>query len=101
MAKLGKINHNNKRIKLVAKYAEKRSALRKESKDQSLSFEVRAEARRQLAKLPRNSAAVRVRNRCLITGRPRGVLSYFKISRIKFREMAHNGELPGVVKSSW
>jgi small subunit ribosomal protein S14 len=101
MAKLGKINHNNKRIKLVEKYAERRTALRKEAKNMRLSFEVRAEARRQLGRLPRNSAAVRVRNRCLLTGRPRGVLSYFKVSRIKFRELAHRGELPGVVKSSW
>lgn len=89
MAKKSVIARNNKRIKLVAKYAAKRAAL-KASGDYA-----------GLQKLPKNSSPTRVKNRCGITGRPRGYLRDFGLSRIKFRELASVGEIPGVRKSSW
>lgn len=101
MAKKGKLEHNKKRAKLVAKYAEKREDLRKKSKDMSLSDEERLAARAALNKLPANSAGVRLRNRCNMTGRPRGYLRKFGLARIAFRDMALKGQLPGVTKSSW
>lgn len=78
-----------KRAKLVEKYAEKREQLKKEGNYQALSL------------LPRNSSKVRLHNRCLLTGRPRGYMRQFGISRISFREMASNGLIPGVKKASW
>lgn len=101
MAKKGKIEQNNKRKALVERYRAKRLELRKKSKDINLPLEERMEACLKLTALPRNSAEVRVRNRCEITGRPRGNYRKFKLCRIKFREMALRGELPGVTKSSW
>ncbi len=101
MATLSKINHNKKRIKLVEKYREVRTELRAKAKDHSISEEERMAARKKLQKLPRNSAQVRVRNRCEITGRPRGYLRKFQVCRIKFRELALKGLIPGVTKSSW
>ena len=86
---------------MVAKYAEKRAALKAAAKDPNLSFDEQFVARLKLAKLPRNSAKVRIRNRCQVTGRPRGYHRKFKMSRVSLRHLASNGYLPGVVKSSW
>ena len=101
MAKKSMINRQAKREKLVRKYAAKRAELKRTAKDMSLSAEARQEARESLAKLPRNSSPVRLRTRCMVTGRPRAVYREFMLSRITFREMAHQGLLPGVHKSSW
>jgi len=101
MATKAKINHNNYRKALVSRFQEKRIQLRAKSVDQKLSIEDRMQARRDLTKLPRNSSEIRVRNRCEITGRPRGNYRKFGICRIKFREMALEGLIPGVTKSSW
>ena len=101
MATLSKINHNKKRIALVDKYRSVRAELRAKAKDMSLTEEERTAARKKLQKLPRNSAEVRVRNRCELTGRPRGYLRKFQLCRIKFRELALTGKIPGVTKSSW
>ncbi|MBT6135597.1 MAG: 30S ribosomal protein S14 [Kordiimonadaceae bacterium] len=101
MAKVSAVNKNLKRVHLVAKYAEKRAALKAAAKDPNLSFDEQFVARLKLAKLPRNSAKVRIRNRCQVTGRPRGYHRKFKMSRVSLRHLASNGYLPGVVKSSW
>ena len=101
MAKLSKIAQNNRRAKLAKKYAAKRDELRKKSKDEKLSYEDRLAATAKLAQLPRNSAAGRVRHRCMLTGRPRGNFKKFGLSRMKFRELANSGELSGVTKASW
>jgi len=101
MAKVSAVNRNLKRIRLVEKYAAKREALKKAAKDPSLSFDEQFLARLKLAKLPRNSAKVRVRNRCEVTGRPRGYYRKFKMSRVSLRHLASHGFVPGVVKSSW
>ena len=86
---------------MVAKYADKRAELKRIARDQSLTLEERFQARLKLAELPRNSAAVRVRNRCEITGRPRGYYRKLKLSRIALRELGSAGLIPGLVKSSW
>lgn len=101
MAKLGKIQHNLKRFKMVNRFRAKREELRKRSLDPSLSIEERMVARQKLASMPRNSSDTRIRNRCNLTGRPRGFLRKFGLSRIKFRELAHEGEISGVRKASW
>jgi small subunit ribosomal protein S14 len=101
MAKTSAIHRQLKREKLVRKYAAKRAELKRRSKDMSLSPEERQQARAQLAKLPRNSSPVRLRTRCQLTGRPRAVYRKFMLSRIAFRELALNGQLPGVHKASW
>ncbi len=101
MAKKSAIEKNNRRMRLVAKYADRRAALLATAKDESLPQEDRFAARLKLAALPRNSAKVRVRNRCLITGRPRGYYRRFKMSRIALRELASVGQIPGVGKASW
>lgn len=101
MAKKSMINRQEKREKLVRKYAAKRAEFKRVSKDMNLSAEERQGARESLAKLPRNSSPVRLRTRCMVTGRPRAVYKEFMLSRITFREMAHQGLLPGVHKSSW
>lgn len=101
MAKKGKIAQNNHRIAWSEKAAAKREKLRTISKDVSLPLTERMEARAKLAQMPRNTAETRVRHRCVITGRPRGNFRKFGLSRIKFRELAHNGEISGVTKSSW
>lgn len=103
MAKQGKRNHNQLRIKMVAKYADKRAALKKAQRVAAYNgdYEAVAEATEKLAKLPKNSSPGRVRNRCAITGRPRGNLRMFGISRITFRELASYGNIPGVTKASW
>ena len=101
MAKLSSINKNNKRIKLSDKFYKKRVALKKVIMDKKLTLEERFKAQQKLAKLPRNSAKVRVMNRCQITGRPHGVYRKLKISRIALRQLGLQGKIPGLVKSSW
>jgi len=101
MAKKSAIERNMKRIRLSAKFAAKRAALKAAVKDQSLSPEERFNARIKLGELPRNSAPVRQRLRCKISGRPRGNYRKFQISRIALRELASTGQIPGMVKSSW
>ncbi|AUG28300.1 MULTISPECIES: 30S ribosomal protein S14 [Microbacterium] len=101
MAKKSKIARNNQREEVVARYAEKRAELKKTLVDPNATDEAREAARVGLQKLPRNASPVRLRGRDAIDGRPRGYLSKFGISRVRFRDMAHKGELPGVTKSSW
>jgi len=101
MAKLALINRNEKRKKLVAKFAKKRDALQAIIDDPKASDETRYEARLKIQALPRNANKTRVRNRCALTGRPRGVYSKFGLGRNKLREYAMRGEVPGIVKASW
>jgi small subunit ribosomal protein S14 len=101
MAKTSSIEKNKKRMKLVKRFAERRKKLRAQACDESLPPEDRFAARLKLAKLPRNSSATRVRNRCELTGRPRGNYRKFRLSRIALRELASRGQIPGMVKSSW
>ncbi len=101
MAKKSAVEKNKRRRQLVARYAEKREALKAIACDTLLTNEERFKARLKLAKLPRNSSKTRVRNRCEITGRPRGTYRKLKISRIALRDMASLGLIPGMVKSSW
>jgi small subunit ribosomal protein S14 len=101
MAKKSSINKNERRRKMVARFAERRAALKRTASDESISQEDRFQARLKLAALPRNSAAVRIRNRCEVTGRPRGTYRKFKMSRIALRELGAQGMVPGLVKSSW
>ena len=101
MAKKSAIEKNKRRERLVKKYAEKRTARKAAAKDDSLSLEERYAARLKLAKLPRNSAEVRIRNRCEVTGRPRGYYRKLKMSRVALRELGSKGLVPGLVKSSW
>ena len=101
MAKMSAINKNNKRIKLADKFYKKRMKLKKIIMDKKLSLEERFKAQQKLSKLPRNSAKVRVMNRCQITGRPHGVYRKLKISRIALRQLGLEGKIPGMVKSSW
>ena len=101
MAKLSVINRQEKRVKLVKKFASKRAGLVKIINDQSYSEEERYQARLKLQALPRNANPTRLRNRCAITGRPRGVYSKFGLGRNKLREIAMRGEVPGMVKASW
>lgn len=101
MAKLSLINRDVKRAKLVAKYAAKRAALKEIINDTSKTDEERYEARLKLQQLPRNANPTRMRNRCAITGRPRGVFRKFGVGRNKLREMAMRGEVPGMTKASW
>ena len=101
MAKMSAINKNNKRIKLSDKFYKKRLKLKKIIMDKKLSLEERFKAQQKLSKLPRNSARVRVMNRCQITGRPHGVYRKLKISRIALRKLGLEGKIPGMVKSSW
>ena len=95
-----KLRDQNRR-KMVKKFAGKRAELMALINDQKLSPEDRYEARPKLQKLPRNSSPVRLRNRCAITGRPRGVYRKFGLGRTKLRETAMRGEIPGVIKASW
>ena len=101
MAKKSKIAKNEQRKEIVARYAERRLQLKKQLIDPNGTDESREEARVALQKLPRDASPVRVRGRDAIDGRPRGFLKEYGISRVRFREMAHRGELPGVTKSSW
>ncbi len=101
MAKKSKIQHNLKRIRLIEKYAEKRKELKAILADPETSDEDFYKAQRKLTKLPRNSSRIRARNRCSVTGRPRGYIRKFGLSRLTFRELANEGKIPGVTKSSW
>jgi len=101
MAKTGSIERNKKRERLAKKYATRRAKLKAAAVDESLPLEERFAARLKLAQLPRNSAPSRVRNRCELTGRPRGFYRKLRVSRIALRELASKGQAPGVVKSSW
>ncbi|MFL2709914.1 MAG: 30S ribosomal protein S14 [SAR86 cluster bacterium] len=101
MAKKSMIAREAKRIKTVAKYAKKRSELKKVMNDQNLSSEERYEARVEFQQLPRNASPSRVVRRCQVTGRPHAVYRKFGLSRIKLREAAMRGDIPGLVKSSW
>jgi len=101
MAKVSAIERNLKRQRLVAKYAAKRALLKDIARDKDLPVEERFNAQLKLAALPRNSAETRVRNRCQVTGRPRGYYRKMKMSRIALRELGSMGLLPGLVKSSW
>ena len=101
MAKKGMIERNLKRERMVEKYAAKRAELKRILSDPTTSDEAFYTAQRKLTKLPKNSSAVRLRNRCSITGRPRAYLRKYGVSRITFRELASQGKIPGVTKSSW
>lgn len=101
MAKTSSIVKNNKRKALAKQYAPKRAALKALSKDESASPEERFGAQLKLAALPRNSAPGRVRNRCEVSGRPRGFYRKLKMSRIALRQLGNLGQIPGMVKSSW
>lgn len=95
------IAREKKRQRLVEKYAVLRTELKRVMKDPSTADEDFYQAQRKLAKLPRNSSKIRLRNRCAVTGRPRAYLRKFRLSRITFRELALQGKIPGVTKSSW
>lgn len=101
MAKTALIEREKKREKLVAKYAKKYEELKATANDAKKSDEERMAARLELQKLPRNANPTRQRNRCEITGRPRGTFRQFGLARAKIREMAFAGEIPGVTKASW
>ena len=101
MAKKSAVNRNEMVRKLVKQYAGKRKALKATAENEALSLEERFDARLKLAALPRNSAPSRIRNRCLITGRPRAFYRKMKMSRIALRELGSAGLIPGLVKSSW
>jgi small subunit ribosomal protein S14 len=101
MAKVSMVNREKKRQRLVKKYATKRATLKARAIDASLSEEEREQARIALNKLPRNSSAIRIRNRCALTGRPHGYYRKFGLSRNKLREAAMRGDIPGLVKASW
>ena len=101
MAKLALINREEKRRMLVAKFAQKRAALEAIINNANLSDEERFEARLKLQALPRNASPSRLRNRCQLTGRPHAYYRKLKISRIMLRELGSDGQIPGLVKSSW
>ncbi|MGQ0664154.1 MAG: 30S ribosomal protein S14 [Pseudomonadota bacterium] len=101
MAKKSSVEKNLRRMRLVKRYAAKRAKLKAIANNRDLNPEERFEARLKLTELPRNSAAVRVRNRCQLTGRARGTYRKFKLSRIALRELASSGQVPGMIKSSW
>ena len=101
MATKAKIAKNEQRKKIVARYRERRLELKALSTDPSLSLEDQQTARVALSQLPRDASPTRVRNRCVLTGRPRGYYRKFGLSRIALRDLALRGELPGMVKSSW
>ena len=101
MAKKGMIERNKKRERMVEQYAAKRAELKRIMANPESTDEEFYAAQRKLTKLPKNSSAVRLRNRCSITGRPRAYLRKYGVSRITFRELASEGKIPGVTKSSW
>lgn len=101
MSKVALTNRDQKRRKTVKKFAAKRADLMAIINDQKLSSEDRYEARLRLQKLPRDASPVRLRNRCALTGRPRGVYRKFGLGRSKLRDIAMRGEIPGVIKASW
>jgi small subunit ribosomal protein S14 len=101
MAKTSMIERQKKRVALVAKYADRRAALKATAKNESLPMEERFKARLKLAELPRNSSKTRLHNRCEVTGRPRSYYRKLRMSRIALRDYASKGQIPGMVKSSW
>ena len=101
MAKVSAIENNNKKKKLVAKFAKKRAELKAIILDRSLPIEERFKAQLAISELPRNGAKNRVRNRCNVSGRPRGNYRKLGVSRIALRELGSKGLIPGLVKSSW
>ena len=101
MAKKSSINRNNKRIKLAARFANKRKKLKAIIMNRKLSLEERFKAQLKLSKMPKNSSLIRVMNRCEISGRPHGVYRKLRISRIALRKLTLEGKIPGMVKSSW
>ena len=101
MAKLSLMNREAKRAALVKKYAAKRAALKSAFCDQTLSMEDRLQAQQQLQAIPRNASPTRLRNRCNLTGRPRGNFRKFGLGRSKLREAAMRGDIPGLIKASW
>ena len=101
MAKLSSVEKNNRRAKMAKQYGARRAALKAIIMNRDLPMEERFAAQMKLAALPRNSAEVRYRNRCELTGRPRGNYRKFKLCRIKLRELGSFGQIPGLVKSSW
>ncbi|SOB94833.1 30S ribosomal protein S14 [Rhodobacter maris] len=101
MAKKSMVEREVKRAKLVKKYASKRASLKATIEDQTLPMEERFKATLKLAELPRNSSAVRLHNRCQLTGRPHAYYRKLKLSRIMLRDLASFGQIPGMVKSSW
>jgi small subunit ribosomal protein S14 len=101
MAKVSSVEKNNRRKRMAKRFAPKRALLKARAKDQSLSDQERFAARLKLAKLPRNSSPVRIRNRCELTGRARGYHRKLRMSRLMLRELAGFGLIPGMVKASW
>lgn len=101
MAKVSAVQRDLKRRKMAKKYANKRAALKATIMDKSVNPEERFQAALQLAELPKNSAKIRIRNRCAVTGRPRGYHRKFKLCRNMLRELGSKGQLPGITKSSW
>lgn len=101
MAKKSSVEKNKNRMKLTARYAAKRERLKEIATDKSAPMEERFAANLKLAEMPRNGAKIRIRNRCELTGRPRGVYRKFKLSRIALRDLGTSGQIPGIVKSSW
>jgi small subunit ribosomal protein S14 len=101
MAKKSSVENNKRRMRLVKQFSARRAKLKAIADNETLPMEERFEARLRLAQVPRNSAAVRVRNRCEVTGRPRAVYRKLKMSRIALRELGSKGLVPGLVKSSW
>lgn len=101
MAKKSMIEREKKRERMVKQYAAKRAALKEIANDESKPMEERFKARLDLAKLPRNSAPTRLHNRCKLTGRPHAYYRKLKVSRIALRDLGSNGQVPGMVKSSW
>jgi len=101
MAKKSSINRNNKRIKLAARFANKRKKLKAIIMNRKLSLEERFKAQLKLSKMPKNSSLIRVMNRCEISGRSHGVYRKLRISRIALRKLTLEGKIPGMVKSSW
>jgi small subunit ribosomal protein S14 len=101
MAKKSMVERELKRQRMVKQFATKRAALKAIAKDESLTMEERFKAHLKLAQLPRNSAPSRLHNRCQLTGRPKAYYRKLKLSRIALRDLASNGQIPGMVKSSW
>jgi small subunit ribosomal protein S14 len=101
MAKVSAVQKNKKRERMVAKYAAKRAELKAVVQSKDASPEERFEAALKMATLPRDSSKIRIRNRCEVSGRPRGVYRKFKMGRVMLRDLASEGQIPGMVKSSW
>ena len=101
MAKKSAIEKNNRRAQMAKRFASRRERLKTIASDASLPLEEQFKARLKLAELPRNSSRTRVRNRCVFSGRPRGVYRKFMLSRIAIRELASEGQIPGMIKASW